>query len=126
MNKEFAKIEFQELWSLYFNEKIKLKQTENTLFQFSSKFLIKSTHKLLERLTFTNFISLNIYKFKTIEELKQNISSLDLNKYDGKYFRVRVKKSKRTHKAKFTEKLLAGVIWDNFKKPKVSIDKPDV
>lgn len=125
-NKKLAIEEFETLWSVYFKEIIELKQIQNIMYSFSSNKLISKNHKLLQRLTYTNVIFLNLFDAKNFKSFEENVSKLGLEKYDGKKFLVRVKKSKRIIKVKTSERRLAKPIWDLFKNPKVDIENPDI
>jgi tRNA (guanine10-N2)-dimethyltransferase len=111
-NKGLATTEFETLFNTYYDESIKLEKIENTMYKFSSNKILDSK-ELLHRLTFTNYIGLKIEKE-------------DFSKYEGKSFRVRIKKSRKDLDHKREEKEIAELIWDVQKNPKVDLETPQV
>lgn len=121
-NKLFATREFESLWDIYFNQKITLKQLQNTLYFFESEFLLDSNCILLKRLTFTNIISLVLYEDETLVNLLNSIQYEKISFSDNFTFSVI---SKFFSEQKEENKVLAKPIWDNLKNPKVNLKNPD-
>jgi len=109
-NKELAITEFETLFETYYNTKVILKKVENTLYTFSTNVKLHSKD-FLYRLTYTNYIGIKI------EE--DNFS-----KYEGKTFRVRIKKSNKEIKHTQTEQEIAKIVWNKLKNPKVDLENP--
>lgn len=118
-NKELAVVEFETLWSVYFEEEINLEEVKNVVYKFSSKFLIEDNHEMLSRFTYTNLLIRLFSRYSSFDDLKNNLP--DLKEFDSKKFRVRRKKSRKCFKSLISEKELAEVLWNSFDNPKVDI-----
>ena len=125
-NKDLAIAELKNLWRSYFDERICLKNIQNTFYEFYSKHNIESSHEMFNRITYTNVFSREICHVKDIDEFREKVSKLDLSKYDNQKFLVRIKKSKKNYKVLYNEKELSKIIWENMRNPKVSISSPDM
>ncbi len=125
-NKDLATTEFETLWNLYYNEKIKLKREENVMYCFSSKNIINSSHELLKRLTLTNYLGIVIKENKNFEQFKDNLKFDEIKEAQNLKFAIRLKKSKHELEIPYPEKALAKPIWDLLENPKVSLEKPDI
>ena len=124
-NKKLACLEFEILFKTYFDEEIKLKQLNNIYYKFKSKYLIDRDNVLLKRLTFTNHLSL--CKFKgNFSKFKEGVINLDLNKFDGKKFSIRIRRIFDYVDVKYEARELAKPIWSLFEIPKVDLEKPDI
>lgn len=123
-NKDLATCEFTTLWNLYQNEKINLKQIQNQLYTFNSKNLINTQNPLLKRLTYTNYLGLELTTAKNTQDLKKQLNKINLNKEIKKTFAIRIKKTRKKQQLKNSEKEIAQIIWDLLKNPKVDLKSP--
>ncbi len=124
-NKDLATYEFETLWQVYFEEDVKLKQLQNTVYIFESKNLLEKDNEFLYRLTFTNHISL--CKFEgDFEEFKKKINEFDLKKYDGLKFAIKTKRLTDDFNIGTQNRTLAKPIFDLFTNPKVDLENADV
>ncbi len=125
-NKELASAEFETVWEVFVKEKIKLKQAENVLYFFESEHLLTQESDFLKRLTFTNFIGIELYSGIDIHTFSTDFDFNKLSIYDGKKFCCRVRKSKKIINVETEVRMLAKPIWDSFKTPIVSMENYDV
>lgn len=126
INKKFASLEFEILWKTYFDEEIKLEEIENVLYKFSSDILIDKKHPMLKRLTFTNYLGLELFNSDDEKEFTKKIEEYDFSGIEGKSFAIRSKKSKKELKNLFEDKEIAKNIWYKLKNPKVNLKNPDI
>ena len=126
-NKRLACLEFETLWQTYFHEEIKLLEVQNVIYTFKSKILdIHKDPRILSRLTFTNYLGDVYFELETLDKYAEEIEKLNLERYEGKSFKIRIKKSRREFKIDFKENTLAKPIWDKFSEPIVNLENPDV
>jgi len=125
-NKELAKLEFEILYKTYFEEEIILKEEKNVIYSFETKKQITKETEFLSRLTYTNYIGFFLDFYENYEDYKENITRINIKKYQGLSFKMRIKKSRLGQKINLTDKELATPIWKNLENPKVSIENPDV
>jgi len=129
-NKKLAIKEIEVLWKIYFNEKINLEKLQNVLYSFSSKNKIQNKNRInfLKRLTYTNYIGIEIINGENIFQIENNFKKLNLDKYSNKTFLVRFKKSKSglQNREKNSEKDFAKIIWDNLSNPKIDLKNPKI
>lgn len=122
-NKEFATTEFQDLFQLYYDQKIKLEKISNVYYTFKSSIKLTSNDEIFQRLTFTKHLSELHYK-GSIENLLPKLDSLEISKnHDGKSFAISASRLHKTFKLPEELKELAGPIFDQFKNPKVDLKK---
>ena len=122
MNKDFAISEFSTLWNLYLEEKIKLEQVQNVLYTFKSKHTISSEETFLSRLTFTNYLGLELFRGNSFDEYKSILSKLDFSFLEGKTFGIEQKTFGQGEI--IPSKELAHPIWDSLESPKVNLKHP--
>ncbi len=123
-NKDFATNEFETLWNLYFNEKIKLERVQNTIYFFNSQTLIQREHPLLRRLTFTNYLGKLLFRGDNFEKYFETISKMDFSYLENKSFGVEQKTFRQDKLIESKE--LARPIWESLKSPKVDLKKPNI
>jgi len=120
-NKDFATTEFEELFNLYYNEKITLKQIKNVYYIFNSKTKLNSEDKIFKRLTFTKHLSELHYK-GNFENLKSQIKNIEISKnHEGKSFAINSSRISKKFKLPIELKELAAPIFDEFQHPKVDL-----
>jgi len=125
-NKEIAKAEFETLWEVYFNEKIKINEVQNVLSTFNSINKIEKNSELLKRITYTNYLGKVISKSKNIEDLNKEIKNTNLDEFENKTFSTKFKKSKSGIKTLYLEKDYAKLFWNNINNPKVDLKNPQI
>lgn len=126
-NKKLASLEFETLWETYFYEEIKLEEVQNVIYTFKSKIVdIHKDPRILSRLTFTNYLGEIYFEIKNQEKYIEEVSKINLKEFEGKSFKIRIKKSRKEFTSNIKEMTLAKPIWDKFSNPKVSLENPDV
>ena len=122
-NKEFATAEFETLFSLYYNQKIKLEQISNVYYRFNSNIKLTKDDEIFKRLTFTKHVSfLNFYG--TFEDLKSKLSSFEISKhYEGMPFAINASRMFKKFQLPQDLRELAAPVYDEFKSPSVSLKK---
>ena len=70
-NKNLAEKEFECLYDLFFKKKVKLENVTHNLYKFKSSVIFRRS--FLERLTFTNYIGLELCFSKTVLGLTEKI-----------------------------------------------------
>ena len=123
-NKDFATSEFKTLWNLYLEEDIELKQVQNVLYTFESKQLISNSEVFLKRLTFTNYLGVQLYRGTSFDEFNKLLLEHDFSFIEGKTFGIEQKTFGEGER--IPSKELAHPIWDSLKNPKVKLRTPDV
>lgn len=123
-NKKLATLELENLWNLYFKEKIILKQEKNTIFSFTSRNLLKKTHPLLSRLCLTNWISLLLWKGKELSKLEESLKLSNIDKTINSFAIESYSLNKNESKS-IENKNLAKPIWNILTKPKVNMKNPE-
>ncbi len=126
-NKDLASFELKNLWEIYFNEKIKLIQIDNTYFKFKSKNKINKDHKIFQRITFTNNLFLEIISTESLETFKNEITKEKLKFINGKTFSIKIKKiNKKLSTNNFQFKEYTKHLWLNLENPKVDLENPEI
>lgn len=123
MNKDFAISEFSTLWNLYLDETIKLYQVQNVLYSFTSKKKISQEEEFLDRLTFTNYLGLELYRGESFDEFQSTLLKLNFSFLEGKTFGIEQKTFGQGEI--IPSKELAHPIWDSLKSPKVNLNNPN-
>lgn len=125
-NKVLAINEIETLWGVFMKEKIVVKQAENTLYYFHSKKKIDGSEEFLKRITFTNYLGIELFEGDNFKEFEKKFDFDLLKDYDGKKFCVRFRKSKSGLGVLYEPRFLAKPIWDSFQNPVVELENYEV
>ena len=123
-NKDLATYEFENLWQVYNDEKIFLKQIENTFYEFETNLNNPKIDKILSRLTFTNNLFRVLVTGKTLDDYKLNVSNLDFDEFKKGSFSARIKKMNFENNDFEYDDYLKS-IWKKFENPKVDLKNPN-
>lgn len=120
-NQKFPKFEFENLWNIYKKEKINLKFLCESLCYFTTKKQIKKNEKFLQRLTYIKYIGNVLNESINLDNLLKKIKKISCES-----FSVRIKKTRKSQKVKFSEIDLAKKIYPKVRKPKVDLKNPQI
>lgn len=123
-NKAQSIFEFENLWNVYYNEKISLSQLDNTYFFFRTNNELKKDDLWVNRLTFTNFIYEVILQSHRLDDFKEEIKKVDFSRFYDKNFSAKIKKVNfDNNEFEFDDYLKP--IWKKFENPQVNLKNPD-
>ena len=125
-NKNMASFEFEELFKTYYSTEIKLREYKNILYYFDNHKSLDKSSEIFKRLTFTNYLGIEIFRFNSLNEFKTKLSDKVLSQFNFKSFLVRLKKYKSGLNSEFSEKDIAEIIWDKLENPKVDLFNPEM
>jgi len=122
-NKEFATAEFETLFNLYYNQKLKLEQISNVYYKFNTNIKLNYNDEIFKRLTFTKHVGILNY-YGNFKDFKNQISNLEISKnYEGKSFAVNASRMFKKFELPNDLRELAAPVYDEFKEGKVSLKK---
>jgi len=119
-NKDLATFEFEDLFRVYFDEKIKLERISNVYYSFKSNVKLCGNEEFFTRLTFTKHVSL-INFVGSFDDFKKNIKSFNINQFEGLSFAVEASRLKKDFELPIPLAKLAAPIFDEFENPKVNL-----